>query len=395
MQGPARGARPREVSIVVPTFREAANIPTLAKRIRSALSGSGIEWELLLIDDDSGDGSEAVVAELARRLPVRMEVRRDGPRDLSLAVLQGLRHSRCERVVVMDADLSHPPERIPDLLAALDGDCDMALGSRYVSGGSFGRAWGLWRFLNSRLATVLTLPLVNCSDPMSGFFAIRRQLLPDPGPEPGALRPVGYKIALELMVRLQPRLKEVPYEFQDRDRGDSKMGWRQRFDYLRHLHRLYLHRFGDLLRMLYFGCVGASGFIVDVLCYLCLQWLGLGHRLARFISFWPAVTWNWWLNRHLSFSGRRHRPCARQWARFVASSLFGFGVSYGTYIVLTAFVPVFSDHRLLALVCGVVLGGVVNFLAANLYVYRLHSDDKRAPAGRLENVAGASGSRED
>jgi len=147
--------------------------------------------------------------------------------------------------------------------------------------------------------------------------------------------------------------------------------------------------------MLYFGCVGASGFIVDVLCYLCLQWLGLGHRLARFISFWPAVTWNWWLNRNLSFSGRGHRPCARQWARFVASSLFGFGVSYGTYIVLTAFVPVFSDHRLLALVCGVVLGGVVNFLAANLYVYRLHSDDKRAPAGRLENVAGASGSRED
>jgi len=395
MQGSARGARPREVSIVVPTFREAANIPTLAERIRTALSGSGIEWELLLIDDDSGDGSEAVVAELARRLPVRMEVRRAVPRDLSLAVLQGLRLSRCERVVVMDADLSHPPERIPDLLAALDGDCDMAIGSRYVSGGSFGRAWGLWRFLNSRLATVLTLPLVNCSDPMSGFFAIRRRLLPGPGPEPSTLRPVGYKIALELMVRLQPRLKEVPYEFQDRDRGASKMGWRQRFDYLRHLHRLYLHRFGDLLRMLYFGFVGASGFIVDVVCYLCLQWLGLGHRLARFISFWPAVTWNWWLNRNLSFSGRSHRPCARQWAGFVASSLLGFGVSYGTYIVLTAFVPVFSDYRLLALVCGVVLGGVVNFLTANLYVYRLHSDDKHAPAGSLENVAGASGSHED
>ena len=102
------GAR-RTVSIVVPTLREAANIPILAGRIRSALSGSGMQWEILLVDDDSNDGSEEIVAALARWLPVRMEVRRNAPRDLSLAVLHGIRLARFDRVVVMDADLSHPP----------------------------------------------------------------------------------------------------------------------------------------------------------------------------------------------------------------------------------------------------------------------------------------------
>ena len=163
-------SRPQEVSIVVPTFREAANIRPLAERINAALSDSGIVWELLLIDDNSEDGSEAVVAELARRLPVRMVTRRQLPRDLSLSVVEGIRLCRFDRLVVIDADLSHPPERITDLLAALDGDCDMVLGSRYAPGGLIDRTWSRWRLLNSRVATSLALPLVNCSDPMAGIF---------------------------------------------------------------------------------------------------------------------------------------------------------------------------------------------------------------------------------
>ena len=135
----SRGA----VSIVVPTLREAANLRLLAKRISGALAGSGIEWELLLVDDDSDDGSEDVVAELSRRLPVRMEVRRGASPDLSRAVLEGIGLSRFNRIVVMDADLSHPPERIPDLLAGLDADCDLVVGSRYFAGASTAREWGL------------------------------------------------------------------------------------------------------------------------------------------------------------------------------------------------------------------------------------------------------------
>ena len=141
------------VSIVVPTLREAANLRPLAGRVAGALADSGVAWELLLVVDASRDGSEAVAAELGKRLPVRMAVRRGVRADLSHAVLDGIALGRYDRIVVMDADLSHPPERIPDLLAGLDAGCDMVVGSRYTAGASTAREWGLARVLNSRVAT--------------------------------------------------------------------------------------------------------------------------------------------------------------------------------------------------------------------------------------------------
>ena len=354
------------VSIIVPTLREAANIPMLVERIRGAMSGAAMQWELLLVDDDSGDGSEEIAAELGRCLPVRMEVRRNAPRDLSLAVLHGMRLARYDRVVVMDADLSHPPERIGALLMTLDGDCDMVIGSRYVPGGRVDRTWGWGRRLNSRVATALALPLVRCSDPMSGFFATDRRALPDLQ----RLQPIGYKIGLELMVRGRLRVAEVPIDFVDRDLGSSKMDWRQQVNYLRHLYRLYLHRYGSAARLAGFALVGASGFVIDVSGYLSLQAIGVEHRVARFVSFWPAVTWNWVLNRGLTFEERLRQPHIRQWTKFVASSMIGLAVNVGSYTVLTSFVGFFSRNHLLALILGVGLGGFANFLIANRYVYR-------------------------
>lgn len=361
---------PQSVSIIVPTYREAANIPRLAERIHAALFDSGIAWELLLVDDNSEDGSEAVVAELAQRLPVRMVTRRQPPRDLSLSVVEGIRLCRFDRLVVMDADLSHPPERIADLLAALDADCDMVVGSRYAPGGVIDQTWSRWRVLNSRVATSLAIPLVTCSDPMAGFFATDRRVLPDLQ----TLRPIGYKIALELMVRGKLRVKELPIDFRDRSLGSSKMNWRQQLKFLRHLYRLYRFKFGGPARLLCFGLVGASGLAIDVAGYLGLQWIGLEHRLARFLSFWPAVTWNWRLNRSFTFGERHREPHVRQWGKFVGSSLLGLTLNVGSYTVLTSLVDFFASHRLLALLLGVVLGTLVNFLLANFYVYRRHSE---------------------
>ena len=232
------------VSIVVPTLREAENIPALAAGVHAALSDRGVEWELLLVDDDSRDGSEAVAAQIARRLPVRIETRRAARRDLALSVLLGMRLARFDRIVVMDADLSHPPDRLADLLAALDDGCDIVVGSRYVSGASVDPAWGRRRALVSRLGTLLARPLADCRDPLSGFFATDRRRLPDLD----SLRPLGYKIALELMARGRLRVREVPIRFVDRRRGTSNLSWRTHVDFLRHLCRLYRHRLGDTLR---------------------------------------------------------------------------------------------------------------------------------------------------
>ena len=370
---PAASDRP--VSIVVPTWREAANLPALAARTHAALSRAGIEWELVLADDDSRDGSEAVVADLARTLPVRIETRRDPPRDLSRSVLFGIARARFDRLVVMDADLSHPPERIPDLLRALGAGCDMAVGSRYAPRGRVDGGWSRRRRIISRGATWLARPLVACSDPLSGFFALERRSLPDPR----TVHPIGFKIGLELMVRGRLRVREVPIDFSDRDLGSSKLGWRQQLEYLFHLYRLYAFRHGAPVRMLCFGLVGVCGFVVDLGGYLALQWAGAEHRLARFLSFFPAASSNWLLNRRVTFGERPRAPRARQWARYVTGSLAGLAANVGCYTALTSFVPVFDRHRLLAFLLGVGLGASVNFLLATRYVYRPAPGTERDP----------------
>ncbi len=370
--GPAPDARrnetvvvARSVSIVAPTFREAANIPTLVSRVASSMEAYGAQWELILCDDDSGDGSEDIVLVLAKALPLRIHVRRNRPRDLSLAVLDGFRLARFDRLVVMDADLSHPPEQIPDLLGALDDDCDMAVGSRYAAGGEIADSWSRYRTLNSRVATWLARPLTPCTDPMSGFFALDRRRLP----HLDRLDPIGYKIGLELMVRGSLRVREVPIRFADRRQGSSKLNWRQRVAFLRHLQRLYLFRFGLPARLLSFGAVGATGLIIDTGFYLGLQWVGLGHLLARFLSFWPAVTWNWRLNRAVTFRDRPPTATAAQWARFAVSSLIGLATNVGSYALLTSLVDLFARQRLLALLAGVAVGSAVNYATAARFVY--------------------------
>jgi len=335
------------------------------------MEATEFDWELILADDDSRDGSEELARELGRSLPVRFHVRRARPRDLSQSVLEGIRLARFDRLVVMDADLSHPPEQIPELLAALDGNTEMALGSRYAPGGRIDGAWSRYRTLNSRVATWLTRPLTRCADPLSGFFAVDRSRLPSLD----ELAPVGFKIGLELIVRGGLRVREVPIRFDERHGGSSKLTWRQQLAFLRHLFRLYRFRFGLPVRLLAFGAVGASGLIVDTAVYLGLQAAGLGHLLARFLSFWPAVTWNWRLNRVLTFDDRRPAPAVGQWTRFALASTVGLATNVGSYAVLTSFVEPFMARPLLALFAGVAIGSAANFAVATRFVYR-----RRRPA---------------
>ena len=349
---------PRRVSIIVPTYREAANIPILVDRVQDALAASGTEWELILVDDDSGDGSDRIVADLAKTCPVRLETRRDLPRDLSLSVLRGFQLARFDTLVVLDADLSHPPERIARLLAALDGECDMVVGSRYIPGGTVDCNWSWWRLMNSRLATALTAPLTSCSDPMSGFFAVRRQALP----ERPVLDPIGYKIGLELMVRGQLCVKDVPIDFADRAAGHSKVSSRVRVEFLRQLYRLYRFRYGSLAGILSLAGARAAGTLIDVAGFLAFQAVGLDHRLARFVSLGSVLGLNRLLSRQVTRGTGSSRAAGIRPLAFEMDSLAGLGANIGCYLCLTAFVPALANHRLIALMCGICVGSACEFL---------------------------------
>jgi dolichol-phosphate mannosyltransferase len=218
----------------VPTYNERDNLPPLAARIFTALDPQ--QSELVVVDDDSPDGTAVVGQQLAARYPVRVLVRR-AQRGLATAVIAGLGEARGALVVVMDADLSHPPESIPALLAPLLSNpaVNIVIGSRFVPGSAIALDWPAPRRLNSWGARLLARPLVNVRDMMSGFFAVRRADL-----RLEALHPIGYKIALELIVRHGwTNIVETPITFSERAAGQTKLNAREQLRYLRHLARLY------------------------------------------------------------------------------------------------------------------------------------------------------------
>jgi len=169
LSDPTRFSR---VTVVVPTYKEAENLPHLIGRLAKVREAGGLDLDVLIMDDNSRDGSAELVA--ARSESWVQIVVRTADRGLSPSVLDGMRRAKGDVVVCMDADLSHPPEAIPQMLHKLEEGADFVIGSRYVKGGSTSDDWGLLRWLNSRVATLLARPLTNASDQMAGFFALRR-----------------------------------------------------------------------------------------------------------------------------------------------------------------------------------------------------------------------------
>lgn len=363
---------PPEISVVVPTYQEAGNIPTLCARISDALRGR--EYEIIFADDPSQDGSKEICEQLAAEIPVRL-LSRTGERGLSPAVMDGIAEANGEFVVVMDADLSHPPEKISELVALLkNDDADFVVGSRYVQGGATAQDWPWLRRLNSWGATVLARPLAPLADPMSGFFALRRAQMPPQS----QLSPVGYKIGLEIAVKAghsRSRVSEVPIFFGERQSGESKMTVREQVNYLRHLRRLYHHKWPKRMEALQFGAVGGIGFVWDSLFYFGLQAAGLSHLWARALAFWPGVTSNWFLNRIMTFKTRPRISAGAQWAQFAAVSLAGFCINWGVYAFLTLQTEFFMQHQFSAFIIGILVGAVFNFIAADRIVFRASRSD--------------------
>ncbi|RIK80217.1 MAG: hypothetical protein DCC67_09630 [Planctomycetota bacterium] len=236
-RGPVAAAAP-DVSIVVPTYCEAENLGELVARIDAALSRTGLSFEIVVVDDDSPDGSAEICRKLGGVYPVRLIVRKH-QRGFSSAVIAGLNAARGGALVVMDADLSHPPEQIPELVERLARH-KLAIASRYLRGGGTDQRWPLRRRWLSRMGALLARPLTSVSDPMSGFFALSRESYRRIASD---LTPVGYKVALELIVKLPCRdVGEVPIFFDERRRGCSKLGLRENLQYLRHVMRLFAYR---------------------------------------------------------------------------------------------------------------------------------------------------------
>ncbi|NNM84443.1 MAG: glycosyltransferase [Phycisphaerales bacterium] len=267
------------ISIVVPTFREAENLPELVGQLAAALAPAGWAWELIVVDDNSSDGTPQVLATLKQEHPQLRFLIRMEDRGLSSAVLTGCAMARYNYVVVMDADLSHPPESVPLLVQPLlKNTADFVIGSRYVAGGRT-EDWGAFRWLNSAVATALSRPFVGAvKDSMAGFFAFRRNMLASCD----ELNPIGYKIGLELLVKARiTRITEVPIVFRNRIHGQSKLTLKEQFRYLEHLSRLYDYKYpkgSPRLKFLIVGAFGACAALAAV--HVLYEWMHLPYLPA-------------------------------------------------------------------------------------------------------------------
>ena len=212
---------------MVPTYNEAGSLPLLVDRLVKAFAGR--EWELVVVDDGSPDGTADIADGLGRTQPITV-VRRPGKAGLASAVVAGFGAAKGDVLLVMDADLSHPPEVAPKLADALANGADLAVGSRYVAGGGV-MDWPMKRQIVSRVACLMGQVLVPVRDSTSGFFAMRRSVV-----DGVKLNPIGFKIGFEVMARGRyKKVVEVPYTFRDRELGASKFGQREIVEYLQQL----------------------------------------------------------------------------------------------------------------------------------------------------------------
>lgn len=225
-------------SIVIPTYNEAGGIEKLIRAIVGICNANALDCEIIVVDDNSPDGTGALVDHLATELPVRC-LHRPGKLGLSSGVIDGWKIARPESKALgaMDADFSHDVNILPKMVAALERGYGLAIGSRYVSGGGITN-WPARRIITSRVACALARPLTNVKDITSGYFLVRREALDNV-----ELDPIGFKIGLEVIAKARyGKAFEVPYVFTDRVVGQSKLNQREIFNYLRQLRKLYAAR---------------------------------------------------------------------------------------------------------------------------------------------------------
>lgn len=356
-----------ELTVVIPTFSERDNIAELVRRLRIVLAG--VAWEVVFVDDDSPDGTSVVVKSIAAADPHVRCIRRVGRRGLSGACIEGILSSSSPVVAVMDADLQHDEALLPKMLDAIHQGSDLVIGTRYGAGGSATeglsavRRWGSG--LATRMAQMLTRTPV--SDPMSGFFMIRRETVER---HAEALAGEGYKILMDILWIAGKELKvsELSYRFRERRQGESKLDALVTLDYL----GLLVSRLsGGVLpvRFLMFGAVGASGIGVHLLVLTyAFSHLHLAFALSQFLAVMVAMTWNFVINNLLTYRDAR----LTGWRFAKGLLLFYVACSIGSIgnVGVASWIYSFHATAWVAGLAGAVIGSVFNYAVSSAVIWK-------------------------
>lgn len=355
-----------ELSVVVPTYNERENIIELINRLHECLDG--VQWEVIFVDDDSADGTAEQVRQIACRDPRVRCIQRIGRRGLSSACTEGMLASSAPFLAIMDADCQHDERMLPRMLELLrTGEADIVVGSRYTQGGGIGN-WDKTRARMSQFATRLSRAVIkqDLSDPMSGYFALRREVLES---TVRSLSNLGFKILLDVLASSpRPlRLQEVPYEFRNRHAGESKLDSHAMWDYL----MLLLDKsVGHIMpvRFIAFAIVGAAGVGLHfVVLFILFRIMGYSFGFGQATATVVAMTSNFGLNNALTFKDMR----LRGWRWFKGWISFMLVCSIGAFANVGIASYLFSRQTTwaLAAIAGIIVGAVWNYSMTTVYTW--------------------------
>ena len=364
----AERSRSLDLAIILPTLNERDNLAPLVERIEQALGEHG--WEVLVVDDNSADGTADEARRLSLADPRVRVLHRIGRRGLSSAAIEGFCATAAPYSAVMDADHQHDPKLLTDMLAAVKSrEVDVAVASRFAEGASMAEWNRPDREKLSGVANTLARKLtgVDLTDPMSGFFLLRtetaRGLVPN-------LSAIGFKILLDLLATSpEPlKVKDFPMNFSARRSGESKLDRAIAFDFLA---GLYDKSFGRVIptRFAMFGTVGALGVLVHMaILYSFLLIAGTNFSWSQAVATFGAMTFNFWLNNFLTYRDRRLKKAEKVfwgWVSFIAACSIG---AFANVAVATTL----HDrglHEVIAALIGIAIGSVWNYALSSRFVW--------------------------
>lgn len=361
------------LSLILPTYNEAENLPELLPKLRDVLKN--IPHEIIIVDDDSPDGTWRMAQEMAVGREDLHVIRRIGRRGLSSAVVEGFLVAKGDVLAVMDADGQHDLSLLPKLHDAVRNGANIAVGSRYVEGGSVGM-WDERRHFLSRLATKLAIGVckVRVCDPMSGFFALDRGTFEAALPR---LNPKGFKILLDLLVHVPPATKavEIPFTFGMRRHGESKLSRRVQIEFLEYLYDVTMGRFIPLT-FVKFCMVGLLGVFVQLGVYYFLSRVVIpadipafaNFSLAEIVAIETAILCNYILDNRWTFSSQRLRGAHFfvGFVKFNVACAVGALANYAT----SAFLIMYHNPELLSLLAGIIVATFWNYTINRMMTWR-------------------------
>jgi len=368
--GPAPGApKAVELSVIVPTYNESENVPLLVAKLNDVLVG--IDWEVIFVDDDSRDGTARVVRKLAQAGAGNVRVvQRIGRRGLSSACVEGALASSAPYIAVMDGDLQHDEKLLPKMVQALRDGAEIVVGSRFVPGGDVGE-FAANRIKISKAGAQLAKLVVKqeLSDPMSGFFMLRRETFESVVRN---LSATGYKILLDIFASAPRPLKlvELPFTFGSRIKGESKLDTMVAWEYLMLLLDKMLGSYVPVRFLMYLG-VGTFGLAVHfIVLWFAYKSRGLPFAEAQTIATVIAMMFNYWLNNIITYRDQKLKGIRFVYGFFSFAIICSIGALSNIGVASALFMED-SQSWWLAGILGGLLGSVWNYAMTSVFTWRV------------------------